>query len=424
MGFEAILMGHKPIVFGQPFYIGWGLSDDRQPLDRRQRTLTKAQLFAAAMILYPKWYDPYRDQLCDLEHVIDTLHAQTRAWREDHLGWVATGMRRGKRKPLHAVFGQVKPIVFAKENDAIVDAMTDGRRFMSWASKPLQDVENVVRVEDGFLRSRGLGADLIPPLSLVCDDLGIYYDPTQESRLERIINTQSTLTDADRDRAAKLIKKLIATGLSKYNTGALTLPTGLPTGRRILVPGQVEDDASIKLGAGDINTNRDLLIAARTANPAAVILYKPHPDVEAGLRDGAIPDASDYADAILTDTDPIAALTLVDDVWTMTSLLGFEALLRSKNVVCTGMPFYAGWGLTDDRGMPCTRRAASPDLVTLVHATLIQYPRYFDPQTGLACPVEVVVDRLARNDLPKPSRWNRSLAKLQGVFASYAHLWR
>lgn len=424
MGFEAILMGHKPVVFGQPFYVGWGLTDDRQPLDRRQRTLTKAQLFAAAMILYPTWYDPYRDRLCQLEHVIDTLEAQARAWCEDHMGWVASGMRLWKRKPLQAVFGHVKPVIFAEGPEAVTKAATENRRCMSWASKLKNGMETAVRVEDGFLRSRGLGADLIAPLSLVCDDLGIYYDPTQESRLERIINTQTTLIETDRDRATHLIKRLVATGLSKYNTGTQALPSGLPAGRRILVPGQVEDDASIKLGAGDIKTNRDLLIAARTANPAAVILYKPHPDVEAGLRNGAVPDALDFADAILTDTNPIAALTLVDDVWTMTSLLGFEALLRGKNVICTGMPFYAGWGLTDDRGFPCTRRTANPDLVALVHATLIRYPRYFDPKSNLACPVEVIVDRLANNDIPRSSRWNRSIAKLQGAFASYAHLWR
>ena len=108
----------------------------------------------------------------------------------------------------------------------------------------------------------------------------------------------------------------------------------------------------------------------------------------------------------------------------MTSLLGFEALLRGKKVTCLGMPFYAGWGLTDDRAMPITRRRLRVDLPALVYAALIAYPRYFDPVTGMACPVEVIVDRLENNDVPAPGRMNRSLAKLQGIFASYAHLWR
>ena len=86
MGFEAIWAGHRPVVFGQPFYAGWGLSRDIQPIDRRGRALTVVQLFAGAMILYPKWYDPCRDTLCSLEQVLDQLEAETRAWREDHAG--------------------------------------------------------------------------------------------------------------------------------------------------------------------------------------------------------------------------------------------------------------------------------------------------------------------------------------------------
>src|SRR5688572_16297397 len=43
------------------------------------------------------------------------------------------------------------------------------------------------RAEDGFLRSIGLGVSGEPPLSIVLDDTGIYYDARSESRLERIL---------------------------------------------------------------------------------------------------------------------------------------------------------------------------------------------------------------------------------------------
>lgn len=416
MGFEALLMGHKPVVFGQPFYMGWGLTDDRQPLTRRQRKLTRNQLFAGAMLLYPKWYDPFTDQLCSFEVALRNLSSFAREWRDDHKGWQAQGMRLWKRRPLQRFFGRYNAVTFAPGSS--------NKRQMIWASKATSSETQITKVEDGFLRSRGLGADLTPPMSLVLDDLGIYYDPNTTSRLETFINTSDTLTDAQRHRAEKLLRKIIETGVSKYNLEHPIELDSLPSGRRILVPGQVEDDASIKTGTSDVATNLGLLKAARAANPNAVILYKPHPDVEAGLRQGRIENPLEFADRVLEHSNPIAALDSVDAVWTMTSLLGFEALIRGKDVTCLGTPFYAGWGLTDDRGAPCLRRTAQPDLIALVHATLIDYPRYFDPKTGLACPPEVVVDRLAGGDIPKNGTANRLLAKLQGALASYAHLWR
>jgi capsular polysaccharide export protein len=294
---------------------------------------------------------------------------------------------------------------------------------MCWANRA-GEIGEVVRVEDGFLRSRGLGAELVPPLSLVLDDLGIYYDPGRESRLERLIAERATLRPDQQDRAERVIARLVSLGLSKYNLGG-DLPE-LPEGRRILVAGQVEDDASIRLGAGAVNTNLGLLRAARAANPGAVILYKPHPDVEAGLRPGAIPQGAleGLADAVLARTDPIALLSHVAALWTMTSLLGFEALLRGTPVHTTGAPFYAGWGLTTDHGAIPPRRRARPDLAGLVHATLIDYPRYRDPVSGRPCPVEVVIDRLATGRVAHPGAANRLLSKLQGLLASRAHLWR
>ena len=387
MGFEAILAGHTPHVFGQPFYAGWGLSKDRKPITGRTRILSRAQLFAAAMILYPIWYDPYRDRLCALEDVLDILEAQSRAWRDDHRGWVACGMRLWKLPHLQSIFGRSKRIIF--QNNLAKDHRTSTRHqrnLMVWASGHQDLAFPTTRIEDGFLRSRGLGATLTPPLSLVADRLGIYYDPRAPSQLEQMIANTVTLRPDQKARAERLRQQVIGAGLTKYNAGQTAAEiTGT---RRILVPGQVEDDASILTAAGDIKTNLALLTAVRRANPDAIILYKPHPDVEAGLRLGAVPDrdAAASADRVLTNTDPGTLLTQIDEVWTMTSLLGFEALLRNKRVVTYGAPFYAGWGLTHDLGRPPTRRVARPDLVGLLYATLIAYPRYFDPVTRLPCP--------------------------------------
>jgi len=426
MGFEAILAGHRPRVFGQPFYAGWGLTEDQRPLDRRTRRLTRAQLAAAALILAPTWYDPFRDRLCELEDALAVLEAETRAWREDRLGWVAGGMRMWKRGTVQRFFGGVRPVRFKPDAaSAAARAAATGRRAMVWAAAAQDAHPGTVRIEDGFLRSRGLGAALVPPLSLVLDDLGIHYDPTRESRLERLVAAACALDPFARARAERLIALLTRRGVTKYNLAGAPLPD-LPPGRRILVAGQVEDDASVRLGCPAERTNLALLHRTRAENPDAVLLYRPHPDVAAGLRPGALSVEQVRAHA---DLVPAAAglpdlLAQVDEVWTLSSGLGFEALLRGLPVTCLGVPFYAGWGLTRDLGPVPARRAARPDIVALAHAVLIDYPRYRDPVTGRPCPAEIVAERLAEGRLPRPGPGLRMLSRAQGALAAHAWLWR
>lgn len=424
MGFEAIFAGHKPRVFGQPFYAGWGLTEDEFPITRRQRRLTRAQLFAASMLKYPVWYDPNSDALCDYETAAESLVAQTLAWREDRRGYVVSGMRLWKRAAFKRAFGAHGAITFQDDPSKAAE-IAEAREcpHLVWASKVQDpaDWNDVQRVEDGFLRSTGLGARLVPPASLAVDDLGIYYDPSGPSRLEALIRDRAELRTDQADRARALIRQILKAGVSKYNVGSR--PPDLPEGHRILVPGQVEDDASIITGAQDIRTNRALLEAVRAARPDAVIVYKPHPDVEAGLRPGAI-DTDGLADIVLTNTNPAEVLSEVNEVWTITSLLGFEALLRDIPVTTLGTPFYAGWGLTTALGAVPDRRQLQVSLEGLVHAALIDYPRYFDPKTGAPCPVEHAVARLADGDVVTGGPALRILAKLQGVLASYSFLWR
>ncbi len=425
MGFEAIFAGHKPRVFGQPFYAGWGLTKDENPVPRRERQLTRAQLFAAAMLEYPTWYDPYRDRLCEIEDVIGTLEARARAMREDGPGYVAAGMRLWKRKPLSQFYGGGAGVIFEDGPKAEAKAAKTARPLMVWAGKADTLTAPAIRIEDGFIRSRGLGAELTPPLSLVRDDLGIYYDPNAESRLERLVAAAETLAPGPLHRAEALIERLTASGISKYNLDRAT-PVDLPPGHRILVPGQVEDDASVRLGTREVTHNRGLLRGVRAANPEAVIIYKPHPDVEAGLRDGDMPldEAARHADVVATETDAVALIEAVDEVWTMTSTLGFEALIRGKTVSCLGAPFYAGWGLTRDLGTIPDRRRARPSLAGLVHAILVDYPRYHDPVTNTPCPVEVILDRLEAQQTGPGTPSLRLVSKLQGLLAPYTTFWR
>ncbi|MEM9737406.1 MAG: hypothetical protein AAF908_12505 [Pseudomonadota bacterium] len=213
-------------------------------------------------------------------------------------------------------------------------------------------------------------------------------------------------------RAAALRQQIVAGDVTKYNLPG-SAPKPLPDNGFLLVAGQVEDDASIRLGCPGLRRNAELLAAARAAHPEAYLVYKPHPDVEAGLRPGAIPAAE--ADLVAAGASTPDLLRRASRVWTLTSLLGFEALLRGVPVTCLGQPFYAGWGLTED-AHPVARRQARPSLDALVWAALIAYPRYLDPKTGLPCPPEVLVSRFEEGLSPEPL-WRRRLARAQGWWA-------
>ncbi|MFD1333889.1 beta-3-deoxy-D-manno-oct-2-ulosonic acid transferase, partial [Methylopila musalis] len=253
----------------------------------------------------------------------------------------------------------------------------------------------VARLEDGFLRSVGLGAAFTPALSLVLDEAGIYYDPSVPSELENLLNREE-MPPALLARAARLRARLVAENVTKYNVGAARGRI-VPEGRfGLLVPGQVEDDASILKGAGAVRTNRDLLAAARARHPDAFIVYKPHPDVVAGYRKGAV-DAAELArlaDAVVVDGAIADLYPQCRALETMTSLSGFEALLRGLRVAAHGQPFYAGWGLTEDLA-PHPRRGRARTLDELVAATLVLYPLYHDPVSGLPCGPETALDRIA-----------------------------
>jgi capsular polysaccharide export protein len=400
-GFLAIYAGHKPRVFGSPFYAGWGLTADETDLPHRSRKLTRVQLFLGAMVEFPIWYDPFNDCQTDLGNVIDILEAENQVLLADTDHQVAIGMSAWKRPHIQRFFGQVGPLRFVK-------TATDTKaKTLVWGMTRPEE-KQVIRVEDGFLRSKGLGASFVAPLSLVADDLGMYYNAASPSRLEQLIEASPALPPHALARAARLRRRILDLRLTKYNLAQETA-LDLPRDKRlILVPGQVEDDASIEYGCDTVSTNLGLLERTRSENQDAFIVFKPHPDVASGRRAGKVAQAqaSELADVILTNVSVPELLDIVDDVWTMTSTMGFEALMRGKKVTCLGLPFYAGWGLTRDLGLATLRRKARPTLDQLIHAVLIGYPRYLDPKTGMVCPPEVIIDRLADPDFKQvPMSW-------------------
>jgi capsular polysaccharide export protein len=327
--------------------------------------------------------------LIDANRPISAIHGIAR-WKRitaDVLLWDGTGPVR------HAAPGKAgrKP--------------HDGNQVLAWITRSdaaeIAELEargiHVGEIEDGMIRSKGLGANCVPPLSIVVDPAGPHFDPAQASSLETIL--QSASIDGDLlTRAQDLRERLVTSGISKYEQDSdRPTPATRPDARRqVLVTGQVEDDRSVLCGGAGLD-NLELVRRTRLAEPDAWIIFKPHPDVEAGHRKGLVPDARalEFVDEIDRSSSIAALLDRVDAIHVLTSLAGFEALMRGLDVITHGVPFYAGWGLTRDLGPVPARRMRQRSLDELVAATLILYPRYVDPVTRLPCSPELLVERIA-----------------------------
>lgn len=394
LGFEGLLWGKPVRTFGMPFYAGWGLTRDELPAPARRHPVALEHLVHAVLVAYPRYVDPETGLRCEVERVIEWMGLQRRM-RERFPAEVYGLDFSLWKKPMVRAFFQGSSVRFVTSTAEI----SAGVPLALWGRRPLPegnrgDVQPI-RLEDGFLRSVGLGADLVRPVSWVMDRRGIYYDATRPSDLEHLLQTH-VFDEAICARARRLREAIVAHGLTKYNVGAggwvrpesrerNHSPGSGAAGKKrvILVPGQVENDASIRYGAAEVRTNLGLLQAVRCANPDAYVVYKPHPDVLAGLRRAGVgeDEAVRWCDEIVEDVPMQVMLDAVDEVHVLTSLAGFEALLRGREVTCYGNPFYAGWGLTHDMA-PLARRTRRLSLDELVAGVLILYPAYVSRTTG------------------------------------------
>jgi capsular polysaccharide export protein len=444
-GFLALLAGAKIRCFSDSFYSGWGATTDEPGVSRKPLRRTVDEIFAGACLLATRYLDPYRREAVSFEDILEILAEWQKIEAVNRDVTVCLGMSFWKRRQVRDFLrsSDGTPAFRRTTNAALAAARRRPRGSIAvWASRAPAGLAEaaeqrgipLIRVEDGFIRSVGLGSDFIPAASLVLDSRGMHFDPSVRSDLEQLL--VETEFDAGLiERARDLMARLVARGITKYNVGDTALPIEWPAGkRRILVPGQVEDDLSVRLGGAGITRNLDLLARVRRANPDAFILYKPHPDVEAGHREGKIADgvATNFADTVIRDISTAVILAEIDELHTLTSLAGFEALLRGRRVVVYGRPFYAGWGLTSDlNGINRGRRLTLEELVA---GALILYPRYLDPVTRLPCKPELVIERLASPELWRPGplvaarrlqgllvrRWSDTLARTARLFAKSA----
>lgn len=415
IGYEALLCETPVTVFGCPFYAGWGLTDDRQLLTNRKATRTLDELFHVAHIRLARYINPVNGAQWTLHECLNHVQLQKKIFQQNAKNFICAGITPWKqgyvRQYLRSPDGSVS---FKVKNDLVKNPVHTTWSFRHFnegvppSSSPtateasteslsdptvLNNPSAIHRIEDGFLRSTGLGSDFTPPGSLVVDNTGLYFDPSSASDLETALNTVD-LTPSDIHRAVKLRQRILKAGLSKYNVGENVKKFAKSAvNKRVLVVGQVEDDASIQRGCKDVADNASLLQAVRAAEPEAYLVYKPHPDVLAGNRKGFVAMPLNWANEVNTSASIAAGLDWCDELHTMTSLAGFEALMRNKRVVTYGMPFYAGWGLTED-SLECERRIRKRTLDELVYMTLIEYPRYLDVASGEFMTPEMMVSNL------------------------------
>lgn len=261
-----------------------------------------------------------------------------------------------------------------------------------------------VALEDGWVRSLRPGQRELPR-SLVVDGRGIHYEAAGPSDLEHLIASNAGTLDREAVlRAERGMARLRSEAVSKYNDApqrdarALGL-SSRGASRRVLVVDQTSGDASVVESGADAGTFERMLIASRSEHPDAEILVKVHPEVACGLKRGYLAGRAGVLERVRVISEPVnpwSLIELADHVYVVSSQLGFEALMAGVPVSCFGTPFYAGWGLTDDR-VTISRRIARPSLADVFVAAYLDYAIYVDVDSGARISFEAAIDQLLRD---------------------------
>ena len=288
---------------------------------------------------------------------------------------------------------------------------------LAWGKKPSRskavsfaDTHSLplITVEDGFLRSLGSGIHSVGA-SFIKDDLGVYFDLTTPNRLQELIADCMAQWSDDKERhAQRLINKIITHQLSKYNQTIIAPDLSALANNdkpHIIIIDQVANDASITGAGATADSFFAMLAHAKERYSNANIWIKAHPAGKGYFTPKDIPKPF-YLDA---PCNPIALISQACAVYTVSSHMGFEALMLGKAVHNFGVNWYAGFGLTDDdfvKNMPIYQNLirhhqqlniTQPSLSQLFYASYVLYSHYANPATGQACDIETLMNYLTDN---------------------------
>lgn len=246
-------------------------------------------------------------------------------------------------------------------------------------------------LEDGMIRSFGEGENRSKSFSVVIDNVGIYYDATNPSKLENILNDDKNFQNHNIQNTNYLIDLLITNDLSKYNSGIKTPQNYFKSNnKKVLVINQTKGDESLKYGLAEQFNSKDIIKYVSKNYPQHDLYLKTHPDVLEGLKQSSL-DINEFKQSGYEITSenftPLSYLDNFDVVIVQTSQMGFEALLLGKEVVCFGAPYYSNWGVTKDM-VEVPRRKTKRTVQEIFHAMYEQYSIYADPITNKSLKLE------------------------------------
>ena len=407
VGFEGLIYGKEVHVFGNPFYSGWGLTIDHSlSIDRKKNNASLEQLVFSSLVKYQTYLDPRNKKICEIEKIIFYLFKVRKNNNFFPNNLYCLNLTPWKARQIKNFTKEIKDIrlyPFRKYNSGMKNVLVWGKEYNS--NEQIAKTDHFIRVEDGFIRSVGLGGDLFSPVSLLFDKKGIHYDFSKPSDLEELLQNRF-VNNEELKRAKNLIREIKIKKISKYNLKFernLTLYKKFHKNKTILVLGQVETDNSIVYGVPNNSikkTNYSLVCQVRKDFPNDYIIYKPHPDLEKGLRSRGLEEnfIKNIADSIAYKIAIEELFEISDRVAVFTSLGGFEALLREIPVTCYGLPFYAGWGLTEDKFLNkciAERRTRNLSLEALVFIALIKYPHYYSLKFNCNTEIEYIINEIA-----------------------------
>lgn len=222
----------------------------------------------------------------------------------------------------------------------------------------------------------------------ILDDMGFYFDARNPSRLETFLNSDAArLSESELERARSLIDRIVAEGITKYNySSSRPIELDIPK-NSVLIVDQKQGDASIEFAAASRQTFNLMVDAAVRENPGVSIYLKAHPD-NLGKETGI---SNSYVRILPSNVSAVTILGQCEKVYVVSSQLGFEALLRGKEVHVFGMPFYSGWGLTVDRQV-IPRRTHVRSIEELFYAACIKHSVYINPDIGSIVQIEEAFD--------------------------------